>query len=437
MNAYEFNRSTDPNDLVNKVYALEQRLRALETSTLDVNKLSEITSTAGNLVDGDLSLELKPTYSSVYRFNGMSQDSGTYGETLWSPFVLFDAGTFTRQRLFRFIMTGYIIQNSGTSRTITPGVLFEPDRLILSSGTSITVTDSAAWRGFRYMVDIFQAPMLGDNIQMDETFILERTSSDSPQHFSASSIIALAPDEITGVELAITLSATDGRFRAFGDHLTMDMLEVTDKWIENPIGNQGDYYVFRSQNCIDSTMFSNNATTNYGSAVNIHIGESNAAASILRPLIRFDDLANIPTNTIIAVVNIYLVVNGDLATNAGTIDVYRCLRNWTETGVTWNTYDGSNAWGTAGCGNTSTDYEGAVLWGSASTTAAEAVGTIIKIALNANGVAEFQKWIDGTNPNYGLLFKMTLENNDAYYFHSSDSTTTVARPMIEVIGSLP
>ena len=31
-----------------------------------------------------------------------------------------------------------------------------------------------------------------------------------------------------------------------------------------------------------------------------------------------------------------------------TVDVHRVLRAWTETGATWNTYDGTNNWGTAG-----------------------------------------------------------------------------------------
>ena len=48
----------------------------------------------------------------------------------------------------------------------------------------------------------------------------------------------------------------------------------------------------------------------------------------------------------------------DLATNTRTLRAYRLKRSWAEgdssagSGATWNTYDGSNNWGTAGASNT-------------------------------------------------------------------------------------
>ena len=181
---------------------------------------------------------------------------------------------------------------------------------------------------------------------------------------------------------------------------------------------------------IDTYILSNNATTNYGTGSVIIVGYKDNGLNpptVGRGLVKFD-LSSIPVNASVISANLYVWVAADNSDNARTLSAYRVLRAWVETQSTWNIYSTGNNWGTAGCGNTSTDREAASI-GSAAVGASEAVGTMITISLNTSKVEE---WISGTLTNNGLLLKVDTESWDQYSYDSSSSVTAGERPKLVI-----
>jgi len=426
---------SDPKDLRNVTRSLVQSNRLQERRTLEVNELGDITSSTGRLLQGSLSLELKANQINLFKFNGRSASDGFIS----TPPITFSKGSFTRRSLFRIELTGFLVQNTGANQTITPAVTLthsSGSSQTVSAGASLTLATSTTPRGFRYIVEILEAPQAGGNVQCEETFLIDRATADHPQDLMRATVTTLsgsaAIDEVYAIQLALLAGITDGRFQIMGSNIFAQVIDADDRLDASPAENS--YFLWRSQNVTDTFLNSNAPTTNYGTATTFNIGETNSAVATYRALVRDDDLASIPSNMEIVTVVVYITVSAVFSSNARTLELYRCLRNWIEAGATWNTYDGSNAWGTGGCGNNTTDYDGSVVWGTQSIAASEAVGAIIAIPLNANGIEEFKKWINGTNPNYGLLFKVQTESNDAHTYHSSESASPIAGPWFEVQG---
>jgi hypothetical protein len=179
---------------------------------------------------------------------------------------------------------------------------------------------------------------------------------------------------------------------------------------------------------IDSFIASNTATTNYGTNATLYIGESNSAASVARALIKFD-LSSIPDHAHILSATLSLWNYADAANNARTLRAFRQLRAWTEAGVTWNRYDGSNDWQTAG-GFGASDCEQTDC-GSLALSATEAAGEKI-ITLDT---AKIQEMVAGAFVNNGFLLKVDTEGDDQYAYRSSDYATAADRPKLTVVYS--
>ena len=175
------------------------------------------------------------------------------------------------------------------------------------------------------------------------------------------------------------------------------------------------------------------ATTNYGNAGNGWLGEMTVAARILRWLIQFD-VSSISSSATCDSATLSIYAGSDDATNSGTLEVYRVLRSWVEgdgstgSGATWNTYDGTNNWGTAGCSNTTSDRESGNI-GTWSFTASETLSVYKSISLTASKIEEL--W-DGTFTNNGFLIKSQSESDDAYLYNLSDNATESTRPKLVV-----
>lgn len=147
------------------------------------------------------------------------------------------------------------------------------------------------------------------------------------------------------------------------------------------------------------------------------VGEFNGASNdIRRGLMKFD-LSSIPSGSTITAVTLRLYDIGlNLATNTRTMRCYRCLRNWGETTVTWNKYDGTNAWGTAGADNTTSDREAGDI-GNISMPGTEVAG-YVDITITASAI---QDWLTGAVTNYGFVVRMDTETDDLHRFNGSEA----------------
>jgi RHS repeat-associated protein len=172
----------------------------------------------------------------------------------------------------------------------------------------------------------------------------------------------------------------------------------------------------------DCTIEDDHPTTNYCSELNLELGyTSDPPAHDHRILMKFD-LSSIPRDAI--------VLNGDLGMSLGyhttnnpaNVGVYRLLRDWTND-ATWNTYDGTHAWATAGAAGT----------GDASTTAAatQTIGT-------TSGAVEFyptklvQDWVAGDIPNQGLLLRTVTPNSPDNDMHFPATETGGIDPELDI-----
>ena len=182
----------------------------------------------------------------------------------------------------------------------------------------------------------------------------------------------------------------------------------------------------------DTWLDNTNATSNFGGNNDFYVGEYDSGSQTARALIKWDFATDFATELgqgyiQVNSVTVDLVSLGDLSSNTRTGRFYRVLRAWTEGGATWNKYDGTNDWGTAGAA-ASSDRETSDV-GSYSFNATNTSGTTNTITLTASAV---EQMINGTFTNNGFLLKMDSEIDDMQRFHSSEHATSANRPEINI-----
>lgn len=179
----------------------------------------------------------------------------------------------------------------------------------------------------------------------------------------------------------------------------------------------------------DTHIRSDATTTNYNAQASVGVGESNIAARVYRGLFKFD-MSGIPSSgETVTSATLSLWTVSDLANNARTFRVYRVKRNWTHAGATWDTYDGTNNWGTAGCA-AATDRDTTDI-GSRSMSATESALTQCDFPLDTTAI---QEMVSGAVSNYGFIVIADTESDDAYLFKSAEGgTPTNAQPLLTVV----
>jgi YD repeat-containing protein len=116
----------------------------------------------------------------------------------------------------------------------------------------------------------------------------------------------------------------------------------------------------------------------------------------------------IPGNAQITSADVSLWHSGITTQTATTIGVYQISRSWT-TRASWGLYDGTNAWTTPGGDYGPTPYATASLGPATRGTRVHWYPTAL-----------VQGWVNGTIPNYGMLFRSTDETvNQRLSFYSS------------------
>lgn len=170
----------------------------------------------------------------------------------------------------------------------------------------------------------------------------------------------------------------------------------------------------------DTLLDSSFPTSNNGSLVFWGVN-----TSFFVSLIKFD-LSSIPANATIT--NAKLLLTCRSGTASITAQIHRILRPWTEGGATWNKYDGTFDWATAGAKNTIIDYDDTLL-GTLTWTSIDAQ---IEVPVLSEIV---QSWVNGSDPNYG--FRITPVSSTTLTFHSEESVTPSFRPLFEIDYTTP
>lgn len=166
----------------------------------------------------------------------------------------------------------------------------------------------------------------------------------------------------------------------------------------------------------DNRMPENDPTTNFGSDAVIANSDFGAGdhQSMWLKCTGFGSISG-PVTVSSATLRLYL----ETQISTPLISLYRCLRNVTEGGSTFNLYDGTNAWGTGGGGNSTTDYNSTLI---TSATLPGTTGAYVDFT-GANLNQLVQDWINGSVSNFGLIAPpLVIGGNDMGIFTSSEGT---------------
>lgn len=121
----------------------------------------------------------------------------------------------------------------------------------------------------------------------------------------------------------------------------------------------------------------------------------------------------------------------DNSDNARTMYAHRILRSVNITQCTWNVYSTGNNWGTAGCSDSTADYDGAVVIGSASQAASPTLNSAHSFTMSLDP-DEMQKFNDGTYTNNGIVLFKETQVYDLISHASTEHATSAYRPVITV-----
>lgn len=177
---------------------------------------------------------------------------------------------------------------------------------------------------------------------------------------------------------------------------------------------------------IDTSIIAGSPNSNRNT-LELNIGERFGASILMRTLIKFD-LSALPSAATISSATLSLYANFDGSNNSRDFRVYRQKKAWTEARATWNKYDGTNNWTTAG-GFDGADCEQTDI-GFRTLSASETINVFKDFALTPTTKA-------GLDLGNGWLVKADTESDDEYQFVDSDSATAANRPKLVVVYTLP
>jgi hypothetical protein len=162
------------------------------------------------------------------------------------------------------------------------------------------------------------------------------------------------------------------------------------------------------------------------------------AAGNYRCLFQFD-VTSIPTTATVLSAILTLYREGNDGTTVYSYGAYKLVRAWVEgtgvdsvtgDGADWNTYNGVNNWGTAGCDNTSTDRSSSAEDAHAINYATDNTWSIPVMT---------QDWVTTPANNKGVLIATTDVYSAQGYLtvYTSDYTTPAKRPQLVVTYTTP
>jgi hypothetical protein len=176
---------------------------------------------------------------------------------------------------------------------------------------------------------------------------------------------------------------------------------------------------------IDAYILNTSATSNYGNATDMGVGENNDTANkYAHGLIKFD-LSSLPANATIVSATLSLWTSGDLSNTNRTIQVYRLKNPFVEGQVTWNRSATGVNWQVAGASGAKDKETNAI--GSVLILANESLNTEKQIGLDP---AKIQELVNGTFTNNGFILIADTELDDRFNYKTSDTSNTVQRPKL-------
>lgn len=181
---------------------------------------------------------------------------------------------------------------------------------------------------------------------------------------------------------------------------------------------------------IDTSLFKDAPTTNYGTNDSLYIAAMNSGATLYAGILKFDFSAVVPAGATITLATLSLNCASNVASR--TITVYRLLRtDWVENQATWNIYKSGSNWGTAGALGSGVDFT--------STDAATAASVTNGEWLNENVTAQVQTALNSVGRVAHFLVRDlgTPNAGSGNIYSSREATTTANRPKLYIEYAVP
>jgi len=187
---------------------------------------------------------------------------------------------------------------------------------------------------------------------------------------------------------------------------------------------------------VQSDTFLQQTNTNYNWGGNnlIYARRNNGTNErALHPLLKWD-LSSIPQDAQVTSAEIALRVT---QSTTSIFNLYYLKQGWIEgrlsgavsnSSANWSTYNGINAWGSAGAQSTTLDRNNSNLW-NATSSSYNATG-VRTITLNSTGVGVVQSWVDKSLENYGMTIQPTTGSGTLTF--ASKEHTQYQSPTLKV-----
>lgn len=185
----------------------------------------------------------------------------------------------------------------------------------------------------------------------------------------------------------------------------------------------------------DTWLNSSNVTQNNDTSGTFWCGY-NDGTLVIQGLQRFTGLANLPSPSTVSAVVLNVTENaGTSSGNTQTLSAFKCLKPWVSSAANYNTYDGTNAWGTAGCLGAGVDYD--LASGPLFTINADGYlggNDQWTMTATAAGIAYIQAIINGTAANNGWVWIRTSVGNAefAQWISQEGGSGTTITPQLSV-----
>lgn len=417
-NITPLDRKSQPDNILDRLEKLEREIAFLKGQNIEAREVSEVVEDANVFTE-----DFGNIYTAVVSKINPDQLSFTL-----------PTGILTDQNVIDVEVKGWYYCNIGALTLQAycslgvEGDAFPGDTVTSANGWSVGAADLK--RGWRFHAQIFASPSGGLFTDGESEFMMEHGTAGSVynildhwrKNISGTSATSLADLNRLSFLFAVSSggSPDPNRCMYFVDTITVRVSERKPIYNDVKVANF-KYYGSAAAAHEDTFINSGAPTTAEGALAYIRIGENNSNTSVNRGLMRCSEITNIPPTATITAVKLYLVPSSTALTNqvVRSVDIFKCLRPWTGAGATWNTYDGTNAWNTAGCGGAGVDYENTVC-ATFDQGTAYLSGWCIAITFNAAGIAMVQGWVDGSVTNNGILLRAQTEANDAVDYHSSE-----------------
>ena len=181
----------------------------------------------------------------------------------------------------------------------------------------------------------------------------------------------------------------------------------------------------------DTYLRASSPTTNYNTVTALGVGEYTGADNwILRAIVQ-PDFGSIPAGVTITAAMLKMTPIADYSNYARTMYAHRVLRDTVFNQCTWNIWKTSNNWGTAGCSDSTNDYDGAVVLGSATQPASPTLNSALSFTMSLDAT-EMQKFYDGTYTNNGIVLFVDTQLDDGIAYASTNHATSSYRPILTI-----